>query len=275
MYVSCKLKGGLGNQLFQIFTTINYCLENNSQLVFLDCDQTEGSTLRHTYWNTLFKNQFKLVDESFFRKNQFTMYMEPKFQYNILPKFDMNVVFNGYFQSSKYFLDIRDKIITIMNSNKEIAKEVETQFNNITSDKPLVSLHVRRTDYVKLNTIHHNQSENYYKHSIYIIKNKLKVNSIKLVVFSDDIPYCEENIMKWIDDNDDIIYIKNNTDYVDLLLMSKFKYNIIANSSFSWWGAYLNNNIDKLVIAPLTWFGPNGQKDWNDIYCKDWIKIKD
>jgi len=275
MYVTCNLKGGLGNQLFQIFTCVKYCLENNRELIFLNCERSEGNTIRKTYWTTLFKNQFRLVETDFFRSNQFLKYNELKFSYNKLPVINANLIFDGYFQSSLYFRDIQSKILTIINSNNAIKNEVDKKYNDIRCNKPLVSLHVRRTDYLNLSDFHHNQSENYYKNSIYIIKNKLRVNSIKLVVFSDDVNYCEKNVINWIDDNDEVIYIKNNTDYMDLLLMSRINHNIIANSSFSWWGAYLNTNDDKIVIAPQNWFGLKGPDEWQDIYCKNWIIIKD
>jgi hypothetical protein len=88
------------------------------------------------------------------------------------------------------------------------------------------------------------------------------------VFISDDINWVKEHFK-----GDNIVYSPFKTDIDDLILMSKCDNNIIANSSFSWWGAYLNKNEDKKVVAPIEWFGVNGPKDIQDIIPKNWIKI--
>ena len=89
-----------------------------------------------------------------------------------------------------------------------------------------------------------------------------------IVVFSDDIPWCKENLIF-----DNIIFIEGNKDYEDLWLMSLCEHNIIANSSFSWWGAWLNENKNKKVVSPLNWFGQQSNTNQSDIVPESWIKI--
>ena len=85
---------------------------------------------------------------------------------------------------------------------------------------------------------------------------------------SDDINWCKENLK-----GDNIIFIEDEPDYVDLWLMSLCEHNIITNSSFSWWGSWLNKYQDKIVIAPKVWFGANKNLNPKDIYCEEWILI--
>ena len=93
-------------------------------------------------------------------------------------------------------------------------------------------------------------------------------NCENFIIFSDDIKWCKNNFI-----GDKFTFIEGEKDYIDLWLMSLCNHNIIANSSFSWWGAWLNQNPNKKVIAPINWFGPEKKLNPKDIYCKNWIKI--
>ena len=96
----------------------------------------------------------------------------------------------------------------------------------------------------------------------------LKNDTDYFLVFSDDIEWCKNNIT-----GDNIVYIDSEIDYIDLYLMARCDNNIIANSSFSWWGAWLNKNENKKVVAPTLWFGQVVGEDTNDIIPENWIKI--
>ena len=102
----------------------------------------------------------------------------------------------------------------------------------------------------------------YYKEAIKL----MDVN--KFIVFSDDMSWCKENFV-----GDEFIFMENNSDYIDLWLMSLCDNNIIANSSFSWWGAWLNQNPNKKVIAPKKWFGPAINHNTKDLIPESWIII--
>jgi len=131
-------------------------------------------------------------------------------------------------------------------------------------NKDTVSIHVRRGDYTNLQHIHPLQSIEYYENAYNIIDDK----SINVLVFSDDIEWCKNNIKF-----ENITYIEGETNIVDMYIMSLCTHNIIANSSFSWWGAWLNNNKNKKVIAPINWFGSQSNLYTGDIIPKKWIII--
>jgi hypothetical protein len=134
-----------------------------------------------------------------------------------------------------------------------------------------VSIHIRRGDFSKkaeTNLYHGILSSDYYKQAIEIISSK--INSPKFYIFSDDINWAKENLIV-----PEAVYASgqiSKTHFEDLYLMSQCHHNIIANSSFSWWGAWLNDNPEKIVIAPKNWFN-KGPKDTQDIIPGDWIKI--
>jgi hypothetical protein len=166
----------------------------------------------------------------------------------------------GYFQSEKYF----------KHSEKEIREEF--LFSPETSEKAyakmpwhdgeIVSLHVRRTDYLNAPEHHPLPSLEYYKDSW----DKIKKKNSRLLVFSDDIEWCKKNIK-----GKNIFYSEGNNQWVDMCMMSMCDHHIIANSSFSWWGAWLNVDTNKVVFAPKVWIGAaSGKINIDDIYCEGW-----
>ncbi len=133
-----------------------------------------------------------------------------------------------------------------------------------------ISIHFRRADYLKheiSETIGVQPLEYYYKAMSFI---KTKVNNPHIFIFSDDIDWVRNNLKCDLN----VSYVSNNElkDYEELLLMSKCQHNIIANSSFSWWGAWLNKNDDKIVVAPKKWFN-NSVINTKDLIPIDWITI--
>lgn len=180
-----------------------------------------------------------------------------------------NVYYVGYWQSYKYFKDIRDILIkefTLKDNLDEKNIEVLSQIKKTNA----VSLHIRRGDYVsntQTNKIHGTCSLNYYEEAIKEIDRNIE-NPV-LYVFSDDIEWVKKHFKT----NLSTCYIDFNDDHPerDINLMSNCKHNIIANSSFSWWGAWLNNNQYKTVIAPQNWI--NSNINTSDLIPKDWIRL--
>ena len=125
-----------------------------------------------------------------------------------------------------------------------------------------VSIHVRRGDYVHLPNHYPIQSVEYYQRAYEIIGDK----NINVVIVSDDISWCKENLSF-----NNTHFIENETNITDLYIMSLCKHNIMSNSTFSWWGAWLNNNPNKKVIQPSNWFGPSLPLSPDEIYCENWI----
>lgn len=154
--------------------------------------------------------------------------------------------FQGYWQNENYFLGIRETIVSDFQPKCSLSKNALEHEERITSSDA-VSLHIRRGDYLKHPEIGVLELE-YYKRAVDYIKGSIRTP--KFFVFSDDIVWCQENL-SFVDD---VIYVNNTvTEIDDLVLMSTCNHNIIANSSFSWWGAWLNRNREKIVVAPHNW----------------------
>jgi hypothetical protein len=205
----------------------------------------------------------------YYRRN---IYREPhfSFDFNVL-KCRPDVYLEGYWQTEKYFRDIADTIrrdFTVLEDpdprNQEMA--------DIIRDCEAVSLHVRRGDYVSnpvTNAVHGTCTEDYYRRAIRIIEKK--VEKPRFFIFSDDPSWVFEHM----DTGHPTTYMNINgpdKDYEDLRLLSLCRHHIIANSSFSWWGAWLCSNPNKTVIAPKKWFN-NTKVNTVDLMPESWIRI--
>ncbi|MFH0972649.1 MAG: alpha-1,2-fucosyltransferase, partial [Patescibacteria group bacterium] len=179
-----------------------------------------------------------------------------------------DIFLDGYWQTEKYFKDIEDIIrseFTLKTEYSNLNPELIAKISSCNS----VSMHIRRGDYItnqNTNEFHGICFLDYYKKAINLIAEKFPNPTI--FIFSDDLKWCKENIkIKY-----PIVFVKGNKNYEDLIMMSKCSHNIIANSSFSWWGAWLNNNPNKIVIAPQKWLN-NPNINYSDIIPSTWIKI--
>jgi hypothetical protein len=246
--ISCKLQGGLGNQMFQISAAYALALRNDDLACFNlnNCYTPLQGNEAHIYSESLFSNLCNTKN-----LNIEKIYTEPKFSFDEI-KYEENLSLNGYFQSERYFLDYKDEIIDLFDLPID---KVKKPINNLTS------VHVRRGDYLKLQNYHNVLSMEYYLTA-------MKMLGGNFIFFSDDIDWVKSNF-----NGDNIFYSNNDNELLDLALMTLCDNNIIANSSFSWWGAYLNKNENKKVIAPKNWFGPNGPKDIHDIYPNNWVTL--
>ena len=238
--------GRLGNQLFQIASCIGTANLYSKEAKFYSWDYSD-----------FFKNPIEQSLNSSEIKN---IYREKNFNYDPIPNMD-NVDLIGYFQSYKYFSHCEDKILYHFDFVDSLYDD------SIDNNEETCSIHIRRGDYVNLSDYHPFPGIDYYNKSIEYMRNS---GVKKFYVFSDDISWCREFFTAF----NDIEYISENSDIKDLCLMSSCKNNIIANSIFSWWGAWLNKNNNKKVISPSKWFGPAKKGViTDDLYCKNWIII--
>lgn len=189
---------------------------------------------------------------------------EPHFQYskNLFDHCPDHVNLYGFFQTEKYFENIKDEILNDFDFHDDIKKSA-ISFMNSCGTSETVSIHLRRTDYVDKKEFHVPPSLEYYKNAMSIFEN------VKFIIFSDDIEWCKN---QKIFQSSDIIFSSTNDAYIDLCIMSMCKHNIIANSTYSWWASYLNNNKEKKVVAPNRWFGT--PIDTSDLYVKKWIVLQ-
>lgn len=278
LYASIDIAGGLGNQLSQIAFILHFLKFSKQdgklrELVIKYEGNLENKfgLPRKTFWDTLFKDQFNVLQEHDYKQITFdqTFYQGEHHKMEALPyNADKNILFKGYFQSFKYIDDdIREQMINYIYSNEDLMYTVYDKYNEIkkyfgeeTSDNDMISMHVRRTDYCLDASYHYNLYLDYYKEALHIANKKY------VVVFSDDIEWCKKNIGKNVYPYDHIYFIENNSVEFDFILMSMFQHNIIANSTFSLWASFISSYKDKIIIAPKTWNGPAGPQDWSEIY---------
>lgn len=242
-YSKLEEMGRLGNQLFQIASTIGIAIKNNHEFVF-----------KPWSYSSYFKNPLPVGII------QGQEIKEQTFHYSDITFSEGNYDLFGYFQSEKYFAHCKDTILGYLDFKDEIIGN--EQLNKIRD----CSIHVRRGDYLRLKDYHPVQTMQYYNAAISYMENKgIKTFSI----FSDDMPWCKQNFR-----GHKFTFVEGNNETQDLCLMSKCPNQIIGNSSFSWWGAWLNRNNNKTVIAPKNWFG-SAYANYNleDLYCTGWIRI--
>lgn len=170
---------------------------------------------------------------------------------------------DGYWGSEKYFYGIEDVVKRSFSPTEIFLSKIrDSRFKGVFSKKS-VSLHVRRTDYLNSNGYHPVQSLSYYIESINLLGDYDFV-----YIFSDDIRWCKENLTF-----DRMVFVEGQDDVEDLWLMSLCKNNIIANSTFSWWAAWLNQNDDKKIISPKIWFGEYTNLGIKDLIPEKWVLI--
>lgn len=278
--VITKLYGGLGNQMFQYAVGRVLSLKLKANL-YLDLDWFEhikgnGTVTQRIYELDVFGIQPKklsLKDRLSIKRNPPKVFQEHGLGYQ--SEFNGlrgNVILDGYWQSYKYVASCRDQIIKdfafpieISNENKHILQMIK----NTNS----ISLHIRRGDYANVkhtNEYHGLVPTQYYKDAVAQISKK--VPNVTYFIFSDDPGWCQKNLKL----NVETIYVTANkgpkSGVEDMRLMAACQHNIIANSSFSWWAAWLNQSPDKIVVAPNKWF----QKEdaaLNDRLPKNWIRL--
>lgn len=291
--VISNLIGGLGNQMFQyaagrahslardlplrldISGFATYSLHQGFELQrIFNCaadiaDQTDKNGILG--WQLLpgIRQVVSRPSMSAFRLKGFVL--EPHFHYwNGIKKITSNCYLSGYWQSEKYFLVIAEQIrkdflfrLPLEHANSELAKQIDKTC--------AVSLHIRRGDYVhnsKTAATYELCSLDYYNASIRHVVERLQ--NPYFFIFSDDIAWAKNNLKI----NCKFQYVEHNQgvdSYNDMRLMSLCKHNIIANSSFSWWGAWLNTNSEKIVIAPKRWFA--NEINTQDLIPQSWVRL--
>jgi hypothetical protein len=273
--ITAEIMGGLGNQLFQIFNTIAYALRSEEPFVFLNIKQLNniGCTERHTYWDTFLVSLKRFTIDNL---PEMHLLREEGFVYKYFPVIkNINIKFFGYFQSYKYFENEYNNIVKLIHLNEmkdTIKRETIVDLSNV------ISMHFRIGDYKDLQHIHPIMPYEYYKNSIeYIFKNS-KTNPNKVLYFCEKGDYNDviQIIDKLKSDYSNLEFICINFDIPDweqMITMSLCKYNVIANSTFSWWGAYFNTNEEKIICYPKLWFGPALPHNTSDLFPPSWTKI--
>jgi hypothetical protein len=255
-FITSRLQGRTGNLMFQLANGFVKSLEYNRQFV---APYEESSTLH------LEKTLFRKIDFSIPRTSGIlnSSTITPPFYYtDFKPINDNPTIFSGWFQSEKFFGKHKENVRDLFSPSIDFVNKALCDFPFL-QNNTVAAINVRRGDYLTQPTRHPVITLDYineaYKH--------LPKHDILLVI-SDDIEWCKENIKL-----PNIIFNEKYWDCEALWLLSLCDHFIISNSTFSWWGAWLSRSDNKIVISPSTWFGPDVAEDSKDIWCDSWIKI--
>lgn len=286
--VVVKFQGGLGNQMFQY--SLYKKLEHLGRNVIADISWYETWNKKFELLD-VFPNVSIRIDEDANLTDTYKMAQKqrsifekiihkafPNFQYRLNEKQDGTYqkevlsykrgILDGYWQTAEYWKDIEEQVVSdfefnAFNQSKELSKIMKCY--------DVVSVHIRRGDYL----LPENQelfgeicTEDYYEKAMRYMREK--VPNVRFLFFTNDPDWVKEKFK--ISDgyfiND--YYGEEVSDCYDMFMMSQCKHHIIANSTFSWWGAYLGNNKDKIVIAPSKWMN---NRETKDIYQPEWLKL--
>lgn len=285
-----KILGGLGNQMFQYALAVSLKSRFPSENVKIDVSCFRGYHLHNGYeleavfgiksahasFADLVRIAYPYSHYRFWQigkrvlPNRRTMVMEhddEEYDASVLDRVG-DVYYDGYWQNEKYFIDVREKLVDVFTPvaidcrNRDFASKL--------SSCASVSLHVRRGDYSTNPLYGGICTEEYYASAIREIQSLVSVDMF--CVFSNDINWCREHLPAIVGGNN-IVFVDWNTgmdSYKDMYLMSACRHNIIANSSFSWWGAWLNLHEDKIVMCPRKW---NNIKDSRFELPSKWQKV--
>ena len=283
-----EILGGLGNQLFQIFTLLSYCISTN-KLFYFENKPINYGTRKKYYLDTPLLNKLKV----FIKEPIHTfIYNEPFFNYAPIPLFnkensDKNIKLRGFFQSYKYFQEHKEficKMIQLKESQEEVREKVSHYFKTISFEN-IVSLHFRVGDYTIQQDGHPLLKNEYYEKALEQLMVDLNKKDNLFILY-----FYEENDKEYV--NDRINYLKQNEkfknltfiktpdnldDWEQMILMTLCHHYIIANSTFSWWGAYLSEHSEEAtysVYYPSKWFGPSLEYNKiDDLFLDGWKKV--
>jgi GR25 family glycosyltransferase involved in LPS biosynthesis len=274
--IQMLLHSGMCNQLFMIFATIAYSIRHGVDFIFYSGNEKTLDNGNPVYFNNML-SQIKYKTTPHF-VNDCHFYQEKEFAYNEIPPIQsqmMNV--KGFFQSYKYFEKEYDQIMNIIGMN-DVREKVLNEFQHVFA-KPCISIHFRQGDYLSLQHNHPIAPLKYYQNAIEHIEKCVNINEYNILFFCQSIDnQIVRKMLNEIQKEKEYKFLKvsdNIPDWKQMLLISFCKHHIIANSTFSWWGAYMCENKDKIVCTPMKqWFGPALKNhDIKDLCPSTWVGI--
>ncbi len=262
--VTCDMRGGLGNQLFEIATTLAYAWDYGAIPIFPDLNRSTYRLNDHR-------------DKLFFRLNASAPprpfsahYSEISWHSSETIPFQPDQKLYGYFQSWERFDHYRDRLLELFAPPQSVLDYLNQKYSVLISHPKTVSVHVRTANLFKHEEkIHYFVGMEYYKKAM-----SLFPPDTLFVVFGDRINWCKKHFIElgW-----PCVFIEGNDEIEDMFLMSMMKHNIIPNSTFSWWASYLNQNPGKITIVPESWQHPDllafPITQPNNFFLPDWVLI--
>jgi len=292
-----RLMGGHSNQLFQYAAGRRLAAKRGTQLkldinTYFDNQPPENTPREYELGEyplkatIASKQELELIPTEYFKESRLEKLRgrfggrgklrayneEGQFFHPEVSKLPDNTYLNGFWQNEKYFIDIRDDLLKELEPKSPMNAKNQNYLKQIKTSQA-VSLHVRRDDYISnknANQFHGLAPMEYYHKAFELIRQKTGSRTLQLFVFSTDLDWCQKNLkfdvpMTFVEGN------QKGSD--DMRLMKHCQHNIVANSSFSWWGAWLNKNPRKIVVAPKRWFQNEEANKEAEIVPSGWIRL--
>ncbi|MEX0961338.1 MAG: alpha-1,2-fucosyltransferase [Simkaniaceae bacterium] len=262
-FLVTKIQYQFGNQLFQVAAGYALALDHGYEPLFPDFKSCPHWNVRENYKKVFSKFNADSPSSPILKKLN-------EAEVNRLGHLPENVMIHGFFQSEKYFIHHKEEILKLFSPSNEILDRLLEKYQSLLSHQKTVALHVRTylADYGHIpqsKEFHAFPGLEYYKNAVQLLG-----EDCLYLIFSDRIAWCKKNLS---DIAPFIVFIEGNHYIDDFYLMTLCDHIITANSSFSWWAAYLNQNPDKLVITPKNWYGERWRYLTNQIVPKDWIRL--
>lgn len=274
--ISIDMKGGLGNQLFQIAAAYAYAMEHGFQLILPDTWNTRVE--REPIWNYYFRPTtnimpWKLCSKSEFESRPWHRLLESGFLYDPIrfPPGSNFYLLDGYFQSSKYFGAYANEIRSILQIHDDHILKANESLTSSGIENPdgWIVAHVRRGDYLELPNFHVVTNAQYFKDARNEIAKRIGPRTVCWI--SEDIDWIYKNVYEQGD------VVLNGDTMTDFACLSLFRHVIMSNSTYSWWATWLNPNKyepdTRVICCPDRWFGPTGHQNVETIFEPEWIRI--
>jgi len=256
--IYCKLKGGLGNMMFQVAAASAHAIDHDDSCAFFHQVPPRQGQPSTTYCATV----FRAIDWADDSVQSDSVYSEPHFHHRSIP-YRAGQCLDGYFQSERYFKRHGATIRALFRPPEAVKSAITETYGPYLEGDP-IAIHVRRGDYLKLPAVHPVCGQDYYRRALAALG-----DSASLLVCTDDVDWCERHLRL-----PNARYVRDVPDWYDLYLMSFCRRFVITNSSFSWWAAWLSEADDKIVLAPSPWFGRKGPQDIQDLLPAPWQTIQ-
>ncbi len=257
--IECILRGRLGNQMFEAAAVTSLAIDHDAVAIFPELKKAKYFDIKDNYKNVLWRlNPSKT-------KKRLPRYVYKLHTFKPIP-YQSNMSVEGWFQSEKYFKHNKEAILALFSPKEKTLNYLKSKYSSIIDHPNTVAIHVRCYWPYHPKGLHDGKDYfpfagfDYFRRAM----EEFPEDSL-FVVFSDNIPVCKNELRA-----KNIRFIEKEPNYHDLYLMSMCKHQIISNSTFSWWGAYLNRNPEKVVIAPKVWQIKPEDVDRSDLLPETW-----
>lgn len=251
-FVSARIYGQLGNNLFQVATASALAWDNNAELYFEYFD-INSPVYQHIF--------FRFKNLPYCKQIQF-QWKEPSYAYHNI-SYQPNMQIDGYFQSEKYFYKYRQRLLEMFSPPLEDLLYLQKKYSLILSHPNTVGVQIRYyKDELPEDSLYPQYGKEYLKTAV-----SLFPESSLFIISSNNIEFARKSIPHWITN---VIFIENEPNYIDLQILKSCKHNIITNSSFGWWAAWLNENPNKIIVRPSVWIHVLPTQD---VCPKEWVTL--